>query len=216
MLSLASANGNPPPSRAVAYASEMCDVLNQDLFSACHEHLSPTAFHRQCRSDTCKCGTPCLCSSLAHYAHHCRRFSVVIDFRSQVPDCGEFSAKSHLVLFSLYRSHVFLSLFTTIATTCPPTMQYGTCVSSCQSRCSALSVPQHCGEDCEEGCVCPSGTFYNHRTQTCVQRYCRTDWKRKILKHILGYCTGNHHFGVDFSEGSLSSLCLPAGHRVAH
>ncbi|XP_029702117.1 otogelin [Takifugu rubripes] len=129
--------------QAVAYASEMCDVLNQDLFSACHEHLSPTAFHRQCRSDTCKCGTPCLCSSLAHYAHHCRRFSVVVDFRSQVPDC---------------------------ATTCPPTMQYGPCVSSCQSRCSALSVPQHCGEECEEGCVCPSGTFYNHRTQTCVHR----------------------------------------------
>lgn len=96
----------------MAYASEMCDVLNQDLFSACHEHLSPTAFHRQCRSDTCKCGTPCLCSSLAHYAHHCRRFSVVVDFRSLVPDCGEFSAKSHLVLFPPIQKPCFsLSLY---------------------------------------------------------------------------------------------------------
>uniref|UniRef100_UPI0037E7A0E4 otogelin n=1 Tax=Semicossyphus pulcher TaxID=241346 RepID=UPI0037E7A0E4 len=129
--------------QAVTYASEMCDVLNQDLFSACHEYLSPTSFHQQCRSDTCKCGTPCLCSALAHYARHCRRFSVIIDFRSQIPDC---------------------------ALTCPATMQYGTCVSSCQSRCSALSVPQHCGEECEEGCVCPQGTFYNHRTHTCVHR----------------------------------------------
>lgn len=77
---------------SVAYASEMCDVLNQDLFSACHEYLSPTSFHQQCRSDTCKCGTPCLCSALAHYAHHCRRFSVIIDFRSQISDCGEYSA----------------------------------------------------------------------------------------------------------------------------
>nr|XP_046255016.1 otogelin [Scatophagus argus] len=129
--------------QAVAYASEMCDVLNQDLFSACHEYLSPTSFHRQCRSDTCKCGTSCLCSALAHYAHHCRRFSVIVDFRSQVPDC---------------------------AVTCPATMQYGTCVSSCQRRCSALSVPQHCGDECEEGCVCPQGSFYNHRTHTCVHR----------------------------------------------
>ncbi|XP_027132019.1 otogelin-like protein, partial [Larimichthys crocea] len=129
--------------QAVAYATEMCDVLNQDLFSACHEYLSPTSFHQQCRSDTCKCGTPCLCSALAHYAHHCRRFSVIVDFRSQIPDC---------------------------AVTCPPTMQYGTCVSSCQRRCSSLSVPQHCGEECEEGCVCPLGSFYNHRTHTCVHR----------------------------------------------
>lgn len=85
----------PSPSCSVAYASAMCDVLNQDLFSGCHEHLSPTVFHQQCRSDTCKCGTPCLCSSLAHYAHHCRRFSVVVDFRSHVPDCGECPTKSH-------------------------------------------------------------------------------------------------------------------------
>ncbi|XP_069382390.1 otogelin isoform X2 [Paralichthys olivaceus] len=129
--------------QAVTYASGMCDVLNQDLFSSCHEYLSPTPFHQQCRSDTCKCGTPCLCSALAHYARHCRRFSVIVDFRSHVPDCE---------------------------VSCPATMQYGTCVSSCQRRCSALSVPQHCGEECEEGCVCPEGSFYNHRTLTCVHR----------------------------------------------
>ncbi|GLD55777.1 otogelin-like protein [Lates japonicus] len=130
--------------QAVAYASEMCDVLNQDLFSACHEYLSPTPFHQQCRSDTCKCGTPCLCSALAHYARHCRKFSIIVDFRSQIPDC---------------------------AVNCPATMQYGTCVSSCQRRCSAFSVPQQqCGEECEEGCVCPQGSFYNHRTHTCVHR----------------------------------------------
>uniref|UniRef100_A0A3Q2CIL9 Otogelin n=1 Tax=Cyprinodon variegatus TaxID=28743 RepID=A0A3Q2CIL9_CYPVA len=131
--------------QAVTYASEMCDILNQDLFSACHEYLSPTPFHQQCRADTCRCGTPCLCSALAHYARHCRRFSVIIDFRSHISDC---------------------------AVTCPTTMQYGTCVSSCQRRCSSLSVPQHCGEYCEEGCVCPQGSFYNHRTHTCVHNEC--------------------------------------------
>lgn len=77
---------------SVTYASQMCEVLNQDLFSTCHEYLSPTPFHQQCRADTCKCGTPCLCSALAHYARQCRRFSVIIDFRSHISDCGEYSA----------------------------------------------------------------------------------------------------------------------------
>ncbi|KAL1007586.1 hypothetical protein UPYG_G00088760 [Umbra pygmaea] len=129
--------------QAASYASEMCDILNQDLFSACHEYLSPVAFHQQCRSDTCKCGQPCLCSALAHYARHCRKYSVIIEFRASVPDC---------------------------AVPCPDTMEYGTCVSSCQRRCSALSTQQHCGEECEEGCVCPYGTFYSTRTHTCVPR----------------------------------------------
>lgn len=68
-------------------------------------------------------------------------------------------------------------------------MQYGTCVSSCQRRCSALSVPQRCGVECEEGCVCPHDTFYNHRTHTCVHRYCRRS-------HLLHYLTHMVQIGV--------------------
>ncbi|XP_077419533.1 otogelin [Vanacampus margaritifer] len=129
--------------QAAAYASEMCDILNRDLFSACHEYLSPVPFQQQCRSDTCKCGTACFCSALAHYARHCRRFSVIIDFRSHVHEC---------------------------AVTCPATMQYGVCVSSCQRRCATFSSMQQCGWECEEGCVCPLGLFYNQRIHTCVHR----------------------------------------------
>ncbi|XP_023807134.2 otogelin isoform X3 [Oryzias latipes] len=129
--------------QAVSYASSMCDVLNQDLFAACHDYLSPAPFHQQCRANTCRCGTPCLCSTLAHYARHCRKFSVIVDFRSHIPDC---------------------------AVSCPATMEYSSCVSSCQRRCSSLAALQRCGEECEEGCACPQGSFYNHRTHTCVHR----------------------------------------------
>ncbi|XP_035275409.1 otogelin [Anguilla anguilla] len=129
--------------QAASYAAEMCDILNQDLFASCHEYLSPALFHRQCRGDTCKCGQPCLCSALAHYARQCRKHGVIVEFRARVSEC---------------------------APLCPATMEYGTCVSSCQHRCSALSSPQHCDEECEEGCVCPSGTFYSSRTHTCVER----------------------------------------------
>ncbi|XP_058637642.1 otogelin [Onychostoma macrolepis] len=129
--------------QAATYAVEKCDVLTQEVFSACHEYVSPVGFQLQCRADVCKCGAPCLCSILAHYARTCRRQGVIIEFRSYLPEC---------------------------AITCPSSMEYGVCVSSCQRRCLFLSLPQPCGEECEEGCVCPEGTYFNMHTHTCVPR----------------------------------------------
>ncbi|XP_063044345.1 otogelin [Engraulis encrasicolus] len=130
--------------QTASYAGQMCNLLNLALFAPCHAYLSPVPFYQQCRADTCKCGQPCLCSALAHYARQCRRFSIIIDFRSEVSEC---------------------------AITCPETMEYGVCVSACQRRCQFLSSPQQlCGEDCEEGCVCPPGKFYSTRTSSCVDR----------------------------------------------
>ncbi|XP_051757713.1 otogelin-like isoform X6 [Ctenopharyngodon idella] len=129
--------------QAASYAVEKCDVLTQEVFSACHEYVSPVGFQLQCRADVCKCGAPCLCSILAHYARTCRRHGVIIEFRSHLPEC---------------------------AILCPSTMEYGVCVSSCQRRCLFLSLPQPCGDECEEGCVCPEGTYFNMHTHTCVPR----------------------------------------------
>ncbi|XP_062845430.1 otogelin [Trichomycterus rosablanca] len=129
--------------QAASYAVTKCEVLMQETFSVCHEHVSPVAFYLQCRADVCRCGTPCLCSALAHYARACRKHSVIIEFRSHMPEC---------------------------AVACPPTMEYGICVSSCERHCLYLSKPQSCGEECEEGCVCPEGTYYSTHTHTCVQR----------------------------------------------
>uniref|UniRef100_A0AAR2K3K7 Otogelin n=1 Tax=Pygocentrus nattereri TaxID=42514 RepID=A0AAR2K3K7_PYGNA len=129
--------------QAAAYAVEKCEVLMQEVFAVCHEHVSPVGFQLQCRADVCRCGTPCLCSALAHYARTCRKHNVIIDFRSHVQEC-------------------FVA--------CPPTMEYGVCVSSCQRRCMSLSVLQSCGEECEEGCVCPQGTYYSTHTHSCVKR----------------------------------------------
>uniref|UniRef100_A0A3B3RBH6 Otogelin n=1 Tax=Paramormyrops kingsleyae TaxID=1676925 RepID=A0A3B3RBH6_9TELE len=127
--------------QAASYAAEMCELLNQAPFSACHALLSPLPFQQRCRADTCKCGRPCLCSALAGYARGCRKHGVTVDFRTHVPDC---------------------------AITCPETMVYGTCVSSCERRCPSAAVAQHCGGECEEGCVCALGTFYSSRThKTC-------------------------------------------------
>ncbi|NXF43936.1 OTOG protein, partial [Oceanites oceanicus] len=129
--------------QAASYAAEACSILTKELFAPCYPYLSPVPYFEQCRRDTCKCGQICFCSALAHYAHHCRRFGVVIDFRGGVPDC---------------------------ALSCEDTKEYSTCVSSCGRTCQALSVPETCSSDCVEGCACPSGMYLNSKSEQCVQR----------------------------------------------
>ncbi|KAM6308955.1 otogelin [Aegotheles albertisi] len=129
--------------QAASYAAEACSILTKELFAPCYPYLSPVPYFEQCRRDTCKCGQLCFCSALAHYAHHCRRFGVVIDFRGGVPDC---------------------------ALSCEDTKEYSTCVSTCGKTCQALSVPETCSSDCVEGCACPSGMYLNSKTELCVER----------------------------------------------
>nr|XP_009933624.1 PREDICTED: otogelin [Opisthocomus hoazin] len=129
--------------QAASYAAEACSILMKELFAPCYPYLSPVPYFEQCRKDTCKCGHTCFCSALAHYAHHCRRFGVTIDFRRGVPDCALF---------------------------CEDTKEYSTCVSTCGRTCQALSVPETCSSDCVEGCACPSGMYLNSKTEQCVQR----------------------------------------------
>ncbi|NWQ93961.1 OTOG protein, partial [Burhinus bistriatus] len=129
--------------QAASYAAEACSILTKELFAPCYPYLSPVPYFEQCRRDTCKCGQICFCSALAHYAHHCKRFGVIIDFRGGVPDC---------------------------ALSCEDTKEYSTCVSTCGRTCQALSVPETCSSDCVEGCACPSGMYLNSKTERCVQR----------------------------------------------
>ncbi|XP_041075203.1 otogelin-like [Polyodon spathula] len=129
--------------QAASYASEMCEILNKELFAPCHEYLSPAPFYQQCKSDTCKCGETCLCGALAHYARQCRKHRVIINFRAHISEC---------------------------AAQCQETMEYGTCISSCNRNCRSLSLSEACGEECVEGCVCPGGTYYNSKSQKCVQK----------------------------------------------
>lgn len=156
----------------------------QEVFAACHEYVSPMGYQLQCRADVCKCGAPCLCSILAHYARTCRRHGVIVEFRSHVTECGESDTCLHIteihdncipiVWEDKGCVHTVYLFFPAIA--CPPTMEYGVCVSLCQRRCLFLSVPQPCGDECEEGCVCPEGTYLNTHTHTCVPQYAHFDF----------------------------------------
>lgn len=74
---------------------QSCSVLTGELFAPCSTYLSPVPYFEQCRQDACRCGQPCLCATLAHYAHLCRRHGLPIDFRAHLPACGECPMRLH-------------------------------------------------------------------------------------------------------------------------
>ncbi|KAJ8245393.1 hypothetical protein GJAV_G00270270 [Gymnothorax javanicus] len=131
----------------VFYAS-MCDVISEELFRPCHAYVSPAVYHQQCRFQACRCGRPCLCAALAHYARICAKHRAPVNFRAQVSECGM---------------------------VCLGGMMYSSCTSSCGRTCQSLSSGEDCPEedededDCAEGCSCADGSYYDEVRQRCVQ-----------------------------------------------
>ncbi|XP_044133164.1 LOW QUALITY PROTEIN: otogelin-like protein [Bufo gargarizans] len=137
----------------VGYATH-CDVINQELFAPCHSYVSPGLYYQLCRFDACKCGSNCLCNSLAHYAYICNKHGVSINFRSQVSFCGVI---------------------------CRYGMLYHQCSSYCGKTCSSLSLGEVCTNECIEGCNCPDGKYFDESLSFCVPiSSCRCYYKGRI------------------------------------
>ncbi|ELW70757.1 Otogelin [Tupaia chinensis] len=138
--------------QAAAYAVQSCSVLTGELFAPCSAYLSPVPYFEQCRRDACRCGQPCLCATLAHYAHLCRRHGLPVDFRAHLPAC---------------------------ALSCEATKEYNPCVAPCGQTCQDLAGLETCGADgggdlssyeCVEGCACPPDTYLDTQADLCVPR----------------------------------------------
>ncbi|XP_069325765.1 otogelin [Eulemur rufifrons] len=138
--------------QAASYAVQACSVLTGELFAPCSAYLSPVPYFEQCRRDACRCGQPCLCATLAHYARLCRRHGLPVDFRASLPAC---------------------------ALSCEATKEYSPCVALCGQTCQDLASPEACGVDgggdlssdeCVEGCACPPDTYLDTQVDLCVPR----------------------------------------------
>nr|XP_044609024.1 LOW QUALITY PROTEIN: otogelin [Equus asinus] len=138
--------------QAASYAVQSCSVLTGELFAPCATYLSPVPYFEQCRRDACRCGQPCLCATLAHYARLCRRHGLPVPFRARLPTC---------------------------ALSCEATKEYSPCVALCGQTCQDLASPEACGVDggsdlsrdeCVEGCACPPDTYLDTHTDLCVPR----------------------------------------------
>ncbi|KAF7462432.1 hypothetical protein GHT09_012530 [Marmota monax] len=138
--------------QAASYAVQSCSVLMGELFAPCSAYLSPVPYFEQCRRDACRCGQPCLCATLAHYAHLCQRHGLPVNFRANLPAC---------------------------ALSCKATKEYSPCVAPCGQTCQDLASPEACGPDgdsdfskneCVEGCTCPPDTYLDAQADRCVPR----------------------------------------------
>uniref|UniRef100_A0A8C2YUV7 Otogelin n=1 Tax=Chinchilla lanigera TaxID=34839 RepID=A0A8C2YUV7_CHILA len=138
--------------QAASYAVQACSVLTGELFAPCSAYLSPVPYFEQCRRDTCRCGQPCLCATLAHYARLCRRHGLPLNFRARLPAC---------------------------ALSCEVTKEYSPCVALCGQTCQDLASPEACGfddggdfsrDECVEGCACPPDTYLDTQADLCVPR----------------------------------------------
>uniref|UniRef100_A0A8C5TC27 Otogelin like n=1 Tax=Malurus cyaneus samueli TaxID=2593467 RepID=A0A8C5TC27_9PASS len=157
------------------YASH-CDIINQDVFAACHAYISPGLYYQLCRFDTCKCGSSCLCNALAHYAYVCGKHGIIVDFRSHISYC---------------------------AVMCHSGMLYHQCSSFCKHSCASLSMANICADDCAEGCNCPDGKYFEESVNFCVSiSGCHCHYKGKVLQpgEIIPSPTGscsNLHFAFE-------------------
>uniref|UniRef100_A0A8C6FPV5 Otogelin n=1 Tax=Moschus moschiferus TaxID=68415 RepID=A0A8C6FPV5_MOSMO len=138
--------------QAASFALQACSVLTGELFAPCSAYLSPVPYFEQCRQDACRCGQPCLCATVAHFAHLCQRHGLSVDFRAHLPGC---------------------------ALSCEATKEYSPCVAPCGQTCQDLAGPEACGVDggsdlsgdeCVEGCACPPDTYLDTQADLCVPR----------------------------------------------
>uniref|UniRef100_G1NF00 Otogelin like n=1 Tax=Meleagris gallopavo TaxID=9103 RepID=G1NF00_MELGA len=139
----------------IGYASH-CDIINEEVFAPCHAYISPGLYYQLCRFDACKCGSSCMCNSLAHYAYVCGKHGISVDFRSHISYC---------------------------AVMCHNGMLYHQCSSFCKHSCASLSMANICGDDCAEGCNCPDGKYFEESVNFCVSiSACRCHYKGKVLQ----------------------------------
>ncbi|KAJ8373644.1 hypothetical protein SKAU_G00042240 [Synaphobranchus kaupii] len=125
----------------VFYAS-ICDIISEEPFGPCHAYVSPGMYHQQCRFQACRCGRPCLCTALAHYApplHQTRRSRQLQGAR-------------------------MVCLGGMMYDSCT-----SSCGRTCQSLSSGEVCPEEEDDDCAEGCSCADGSFYDEVRQRCVQ-----------------------------------------------
>ncbi|XP_078579024.1 uncharacterized protein LOC144863560 [Branchiostoma floridae x Branchiostoma japonicum] len=142
---------------------EICNVsLGNEAFASCHAVVDPKPYIAACVTDLCNCDyavrDDCQCEALTQYSRACAHRRIVLDWR-QPELCNR---------------------------TCPATMVYSECASSCPRTCRNPSGDHDCDDHCVDGCSCPEGSLWDEGSLQCVvEQECS--------------CT---HLGIEYAPGS--------------
>ncbi|KAG1655195.1 SCO-spondin [Nymphon striatum] len=151
--------GNPNPCEMFAQrksaAEKLCNKLFSNVFTDCHDVLSPQSYYEDCMYDLCACEVDierCLCPELSHYAHECAKRHQVLEWRSQIKEC---------------------------AVQCENGQTYQSCGDSCQASCQAISLSSNCKFDCVDGCNCPVGMTLSNDDECILISACPCIFNKK-------------------------------------
>ncbi|CAM4574899.1 unnamed protein product [Caretta caretta] len=130
----------PPPCKP----SDLCKLIKEGPFKACHPFVNPDHFYAACVFDSCAVPNSKLeCASLQSYAAVCADQGVCVDWRGHTHDTCPLECPSHKV----YKA-------------CGPIEEV-----TCKSSQVAQNQTSHV-----EGCFCPEGTIpYGDGVDVCVK-----------------------------------------------
>ncbi|EMP29363.1 Mucin-2 [Chelonia mydas] len=130
----------PPPCKP----SDLCKLIKEGPFKACHPFVNPDHFYAACVFDSCAVPNSKLeCASLQSYAAVCADQGVCVDWRGHTRDTCPLKCPSHKV----YKA-------------CGPIEE-----ETCKSSQVAQNQTSHV-----EGCFCPDGTIpYGDGVDVCVK-----------------------------------------------
>ncbi|XP_053305740.1 mucin-5B-like [Spea bombifrons] len=131
------------------YAKHWCGLLiaTNEVFHPCHNFVNPSAYYKNCLTDTCSCekSEDCMCAALSSYVRACAVKGVIIE-KWQTKACSKY------------------------ITVCPKNLVFSSSITSCQPTCRSLSerdIMCNIHFDPLPGCTCRMG-YYMDISGKCV------------------------------------------------
>ncbi|KAM9149377.1 mucin-2-like [Pangshura tecta] len=134
----------PPVTPPSCKPSDLCKLIKEGLFKACHPFVNPDHYYAACVFDSCALPNAKLeCATLQNYAALCADQGVCVDWRGHTRDICPLK--------------------------CPPHKVYKACGPIEEVTCKSSQVAQNQTSHVE-GCFCPAGTMlYGDGVDVCVK-----------------------------------------------
>ncbi|CAF1096107.1 unnamed protein product [Rotaria sordida] len=152
------------PANELAARTTCQNLLKDPVFAPCISVLEPSFYIESCTADLCDdissdYISTYTCYHLATYAHKCADRGIVIDWMSK-------TSLSNACQIAPYPYGQCSSSDDVSSST-----SYSECVSACDYSCSDLDQKSslNCENQCLPGCACPTDTFYDVKSRSCIR-----------------------------------------------
>uniref|UniRef100_A0A673I3N1 Intestinal mucin-like protein n=1 Tax=Sinocyclocheilus rhinocerous TaxID=307959 RepID=A0A673I3N1_9TELE len=148
-----------------------CNLLDSELFKACHSHVSPKNFFLACEYDSCHMSNPAVvCTSLQTYARACSQLGICIHWRNYTYLCSKLHFINCKYFFNCRPEQNTITM-PTEGCFCPEgTLLFNKKTDVCVNKCGEKPFTQFAvvfEYNCEE-CICEKAS----KSVTCKPKTC--------------------------------------------